>query len=339
MARDNDLNLDPISKEPGSHPIGTGLGAAAGGAAAGAAAGLVGGPVGAVAGAVIGAVAGGMGGHAAAEAVNPTAEETHWRENYHREPYYQSGRSFDDYAPAYRLGVNGYNESNGNFDESESRLETSWENSRGGSSLSWPEASAASRAAWDRASSQRNAGGAQYQSTDDGRSMSSSAAAAGSAGNMSATANNDDVIGVLNDLIETSHDGEYGFRECAEHVKSQDIKTLLSRRSDDCRTAVVELQALVRQCGGEADEGGSVSGAMHRGWVSVRGTLSGYSDLAMLDECERGEDAALARYRKALKENLPASVKAVVERQAQGVQRNHDQIKALRNSLRASSQA
>lgn len=335
MARDNDLNLDPISKEPGSHPVGTGLGAAAGGAAAGAAAGLVGGPVGAVAGAVVGAVAGGLGGKAAAEAVNPTAEEAHWRENYQREPYYQSGRSFDDYAPAYRLGVNGYNESNGNFDESKSRLETSWESSRGGSSLSWPEASAASRAAWDRAGRQRNSDSTLSQSMSTGQRTPSSSAT-GSAGNMSFIGN-DDLIGLLNDLVETSHDGEYGFRECAEHVKSQDIKTLLNRRSDDCRTAVVELQALIRQCGGEPDEGGTVSGAMHRGWVSVRGTLSGYSDQAMLDECERGEDAALARYRKALKENLPASVKAVVERQAQGVQRNHDQIKALRNSLRASA--
>jgi uncharacterized protein (TIGR02284 family) len=332
MPRDNDLNLDPISKEPGAHPIGTGLGAAAGGAAAG----LVGGPVGAVAGAVVGAVAGGMGGHAAAEVVNPTAEEAHWRENYQREPYYQSGRSFDDYAPAYRLGVNGYNESNGSFDESESRLETNWESSRGGSSLSWPEASAASRAAWDRAGSQRNSDSTLSESIGEGQRRPS-ASVAGSTGDISSTVNNDDVIGVLNDLIETSHDGEYGFRECAEHVKSQDIKTLLSRRSDDCRTAVVELQALVRQCGGQADEGGTVSGAMHRGWVSVRGTLSGYSDQAMLDECERGEDAALARYRKALKQNLPQSVKAVIERQAQGVQRNHDQIKALRDSLRAST--
>ena len=320
MARDNELTLDPISKEPGAHPIGTGLGAVAGGAAVGAAAGVVGGPVGAVAGAVIGAVAGGLGGQAAAEAVNPTAEEAHWRDNYHREPYYETGRSFDDYAPAYRLGVNGYNEYNGNFDESQSRLQSSWESSKGGSSLSWPEASAASRAAWDRAGSQR---------TPSGTAM-------GGAGNTSSLGN-DDVIGVLNNLIEASHDGEYGFRECAEHVKSQDIKTLLNRRSEDCRTAVVELQALIRQCGGEPDKGGSVSGAMHRGWVSVRGTLIGYSDQAMLDECERGEDAALARYRKALKEGLPASVKAVVERQAQGAQRNHDQIKALRDSLKASA--
>ena len=34
---ERDANLDPITHEPGAHPVGTGLGAAAGGMAAGAA--------------------------------------------------------------------------------------------------------------------------------------------------------------------------------------------------------------------------------------------------------------------------------------------------------------
>ena len=309
MAREKDFNTDPLSGEPGAHPVGTGIGAALGGAAAGAAVGAVGGPVGAVAGGVIGAVAGGYGGKAGAEAINPTAEEAWWRDNYNREPYYQEGRTYDDYAPAYRLGLYGYSEYSGTFEESESRLQSHWDTRKESSTLTWPEASAASRAAWNR--------------VDDRQSP--------------AAAVNDDVIDVLNNLLEVSRDGEYGFRECAQHTDAQDIKTLLNRRADDCRIAAAELEALIRQSGGKPDDGGTVSGALHRGWVSVRGTLSGYSDKAMLDECERGEDTALAQYRKALKQDLPVATKSVIERQAQGVQRNHDQIKALRDALRATS--
>ena len=146
----------------------------------------------------------------------------------------------------------------------------------------------------------------------------------------------DDVIDTLNDLLETCRDGEYGFRECAELTKAHEIKTILNQRSEDCRSGATELQSLIVQMGGEADEGGSASAAMHRGWVAVKGTLSGYSDYAMLDECERAEDVALAQYRKALKQTLPAKALTVVERQMQGVQRNHDQIKAKRDSLKAS---
>lgn len=64
-------NRDPITCEPGSHPVGTGAGALAGGAA-GAAAGAAGGPVGAGIGAAAGAVLGGLGGKAAGEKFNPT---------------------------------------------------------------------------------------------------------------------------------------------------------------------------------------------------------------------------------------------------------------------------
>lgn len=104
MSDFNDANRDPLTNEPGAHPVGTGVGAAVGGAAAGAAAGAFGGPVGAAVGGVAGAVAGGLAGKAAAEAVNPTEEDAYWRESYQREPYYVGGRTYDQYRPAYELG-------------------------------------------------------------------------------------------------------------------------------------------------------------------------------------------------------------------------------------------
>src|SRR3982074_3082468 len=98
-------NRDPITGAPGAHPVGVGLGAAAGGIAGGAAAGtLAAGPVGTVVGAAVGAVVGGLGGKALAEHSAPTAEERYGRDNFEDEPYYQRGRTFDDYAPAYKVG-------------------------------------------------------------------------------------------------------------------------------------------------------------------------------------------------------------------------------------------
>ena len=147
----------------------------------------------------------------------------------------------------------------------------------------------------------------------------------------------DKTISVLNDLIETCKDGEYGFQSSAEHVKNPELQQVFTARAAECRKGAEVLQAQVRQLGGEADEGGSASGAIHRGWVAVKGTLSGYGEKAMLEECERGEDAALARYRDALKEDLPPNVRAVVERQYEGVKRNHEQIRTLRDRTRAAT--
>lgn len=144
-----------------------------------------------------------------------------------------------------------------------------------------------------------------------------------------------DVIDSLNRLIETSKDGEYGFRTSAEHVRDAQLKQVFLARADECRQGAAELQTLVVQYGGTAEDGGSATGAMHRGWVAVKGTLAGYSDLAMLEECERGEDTALERYRAALAEDLPGDARSVVERQFEGVRRNHAQIRTLRDAARA----
>lgn len=145
------------------------------------------------------------------------------------------------------------------------------------------------------------------------------------------------VVDTLNTLVETCKDGEYGFRTCAEHARSPELKEFFARRAKDCASAAQELQSLVVRFGGSPDTGGSATGAVHRGWVAARGTVALNDDKAMLNECERGEDAAVARYRSALEKQLPPEVDEVVRRQFQGVQRNHDEVKRLRDSIKATA--
>ncbi len=151
------------------------------------------------------------------------------------------------------------------------------------------------------------------------------------------TLDRSDVVDVLNDLIEVSKDREYGFNECAEHAESPQSKTTMSARARDCASGAAELQRLVANYGGKAETGGSAAGAMHRGWVSVRSALTSKDDVAVLEEAERGEDSALKKYREAAGKNLPADVAAIVAKQLQGAQANHDQIKMLRDTVKAAS--
>lgn len=148
--QNRDLNRDPLTGEPGSHPVGTGLGAA-GGAATGAAIGSVGGPIGTAVGGVIGAIAGGLAGKGVAEAVDPTAEDAYWRENYNNESYIDRDSSYDDYEPAYRAGYTNYASREGrSYDEVEDNIGRTWDQVKGNSRLGWEKAKHATRAAWDR---------------------------------------------------------------------------------------------------------------------------------------------------------------------------------------------
>jgi uncharacterized protein (TIGR02284 family) len=145
---------------------------------------------------------------------------------------------------------------------------------------------------------------------------------------------NEEVISTLNDLIETSKDGEAGFRTCAEDVTDSQIKVFFSNRAQSCAAAVIELQDLVRAYGGDPENSSSLGGALHRRWVDIKALITGMDDKAVINECERGEDVAVASYRRALQKNLPPDARTLVERQYQGVLQNQDQVRALRDKYR-----
>ena len=148
---DVDENRDPITGEPGAHPVGAGVGAAVGGAAAGAAAGMAAGPIGTVAGAVIGGVAGGLAGKEIAEQIDPSVEEHHWRNEYPLSNYYDPMVAYDDVGPAYKYGWESRAEyGDRKWDEVEPELAREWNERRGKSTLDWGRARPATRDAWDR---------------------------------------------------------------------------------------------------------------------------------------------------------------------------------------------
>jgi hypothetical protein len=126
--RSKERNDDPLTGSPGAHPIGVGLGAAAGGAAAGMAAGVAAGPIGALVGAVAGGVVGGLVGKGVAEAIDPTVEDAYWSLSFIHRPYYEGGRGYDDYGPAYRYGIENFTHyGERSWDEVEPDLRAGWE--------------------------------------------------------------------------------------------------------------------------------------------------------------------------------------------------------------------
>jgi len=142
-----------------------------------------------------------------------------------------------------------------------------------------------------------------------------------------------DVISTLNHLIEISRDGEFGFRTSANSVKSANLKPVFESAAVRCAEGAQELEGKVRSLGGHPAQGGSVAGSLHRGWVNLKSVVTGMDETAILEECERGEDAAKKAYEDALEKDLPADVRSIIDRQYQGVKENHDRIRDLRNTF------
>jgi uncharacterized protein (TIGR02284 family) len=142
---------------------------------------------------------------------------------------------------------------------------------------------------------------------------------------------------VLNDLIEVCVDGQKGFEAAAKAVDDPTIKDELVGYSWQRQQFATELRSRMKAFGEEPARHGSMSGAIHRGWMDVKSALGASSGHSILAECERGEDVAEQVYREAMSTGLPPEYTKVVETQYQTIQRTHDRIKALRDATGTSN--
>ena len=147
------------------------------------------------------------------------------------------------------------------------------------------------------------------------------------------TPSNNDVISTINGLIETCKDGQAGYKHAAEGVQSSDLKTLFYEFDQQRSEFAGQLQMLVRELGGDPENSGSFTAALHRGWMDIKSVVTGKDEGAILNECERGEDVAKNTYKEALEQSLPANVASIVQTQYTAVQAAHDKVKALRDSV------
>ena len=151
-------------------------------------------------------------------------------------------------------------------------------------------------------------------------------------------ANNEDVISVLNDLIETCKDSEQGFRTAAEGVGEDgdaELRTLLNTYAQQRARFAAELQNEVLHRGGNPAKSGHVSATFHRGWMNLKAAISANSEAAIIEECKSGEEAAMRNYEAALKENLPSDLFSIVEEQYAEIKQAHDRLRGLARAFKA----
>jgi uncharacterized protein (TIGR02284 family) len=143
------------------------------------------------------------------------------------------------------------------------------------------------------------------------------------------------VVSVLKNLIETSKDGEKGYKDAAEQAKRPDLKTYFAQQSAERGRFAQELEGQLAKVG-EPDKkvSGSASAALHRAWIDTKVALGG-GDKAILESVEKGEDNTKETYQKALNGSLPPGVAEMVRRQAARVQQGHDKVRNLRDTARA----
>ena len=85
-----------------------------------------------------------------------TSEELYWRDHYTQRPYFEVGRDFDYYRPAYRFGFDARDRYEGDeWSDIESDLSRDWDHYKDRGRSTWQQVKDAVRDAWDRLTGDR----------------------------------------------------------------------------------------------------------------------------------------------------------------------------------------
>lgn len=136
---------------------------------------------------------------------------------------------------------------------------------------------------------------------------------------------------VAKDLVETLKDGQKGFAAAADKLtesKRPEWAATMTRLQQQRAGFSQEIVALGHEYGDDVDESGSVLGALHRGWLSLKDALTGDDPSGVLGAAVTGEDHTVSAYEDALKDkDLSDGFRTVITRQ-------HGEIVAARNEVK-----
>lgn len=143
------------------------------------------------------------------------------------------------------------------------------------------------------------------------------------------------VVSELNTLLTRNYDAEKGFKEAAENVDHPLLKDFFIGSASQRYDFGHQIKDEIAKVGGEPDKGTSGSGDVHRVWMNLKDLFTSQNGKAMLEECDRGEKAALHDYNKVLKDDqLPPDAKKVIQRQRETITQNIIHVEHLLNNLK-----
>lgn len=137
----------------------------------------------------------------------------------------------------------------------------------------------------------------------------------------------------LNDLLGKALDAEAGYKLAAYTVEDTLLQSIFRENAVQRAEFASELKKIIVHNGGDPDSTTSTLSKLHRVWIGLKGWATSADDTAVLEECERGEQATLEEYESVLSniDQMPEFL-SVVERQRDRVRKELNTIKEMREA-------
>ena len=144
---------------------------------------------------------------------------------------------------------------------------------------------------------------------------------------MTQTANN------LNELIEVLNDGISFYDDAAKTTENAGYRSLFLRMATAKRSIAADLASHVARHGETPAEGGTVAGALRKGYAELRASLSRHPDARYITQLEETEDRILAAFQDAMGASEDSAVRHIAQQYLPEVRAMHDEMRALKREV------
>lgn len=143
-------------------------------------------------------------------------------------------------------------------------------------------------------------------------------------------------IHTLHDLIQVNREGEIGYKEASEDIDIPEFKTLLYRLSQQRALFRGELEDILhKDYKDDADVRDSLASKAHRTWIDLKAALGKHDNVAVLTECERGEEHAVKKYSEVFDGRLPDYIEKTALNQLEMIRGSLSQIREFKYEIEA----
>ncbi len=147
--------------------------------------------------------------------------------------------------------------------------------------------------------------------------------------------NQNEITGVINDLIKINNDRIEGYQKALEETKDTDVdlRAIFREMADQSMKYVNELTQEVARFGGDATTSTTLSGKVYRVWMDLKAAVTGKSRQTVLENCEFGEDVAQKAYETALESDnyMTTELRQMIASQKSALKASHDLIRNYRD--------
>lgn len=122
-------------------------------------------------------------------------------------------------------------------------------------------------------------------------------------------------------------DGELGYATAAQHVDDTRLATIFAGYVKERAGFVKALQDETERLGGvQPPNGGTLSGAVFRGWMNLKSAVTGGGPGAIVAACETGEDCAAAAYERVVNLDVTGQTRTLIESQWRKIREAHHRM-------------